>query len=193
MGQASASGSRRYVGALDQGTTSTRFFVVDDRGEMVATDQREHRQIYPQPGWVEHDPLEIWQRCQEVIEGALRGAGLSPRDLSAIGTTNQRETTVLWDRTTGEPVHNAIVWQDTRTEALCAELAADGGRDRFRETTGLPLAAYFSGPKLRWMLDRIPSAEARADSGELLFGTVDSWCIWNLTGGTRGGVHVTDV
>ena len=191
----------RYVGALDQGTTSSRFIVFDHAGSVVAVDQREHEQIYPGPGWVEHDPLLIWTRCQEVIHGALSKAGLKAADLAAVGVTNQRETTVVWDRRTGRPVHNAIVWQDTRTAGIIDELARDGGQDRFRSKVGLPLATYFSGPKIRWILDNVPGARSAAESGDLIFGTIDSWVIWNLTGGSggqsggaaRGGVHVTDV
>ena len=183
----------RYVGALDQGTTSTRFIVFDRDGAVVAADQREHRQRYPQPGWVEHDPVEILARTSEVVEGALRAASLTPADLAAVGVTNQRETAVVWERATGRPIHPAIVWQDTRTADLVRELAADGGQDRFRPETGLPLATYFSGPKLRWILDRVQGAAERARGGELLFGTIDSWLTWNLTGGPSGGRHVTDV
>ncbi|HET7727023.1 MAG TPA: glycerol kinase GlpK [Candidatus Limnocylindrales bacterium] len=183
----------RFVGALDQGTTSTRFILFDRDGAVVSADQREHRQLYPQPGWVEHDPLEVLERTNEVVAGALRAAGASAADLAAVGITNQRETTVAWERATGRPVHHAIVWQDTRTADLVRELAADGGQDRFRPETGLPLATYFSGPKLRWILDHVEGAEARAREGELLFGTIDSWLIWNLTGGPAGGRHVTDV
>jgi glycerol kinase len=182
-----------YVGALDQGTTSTRFMVFDHGGQVVAVDQKEHEQIYPRPGWVEHDPKEIWQRCEEVISGALQKAGISATDLAAVGITNQRETTVVWDGRTGEPVFNAIVWQDTRTDQIVNAFAADGGQDRLRAKTGLPLATYFSGPKVKWILDNVDGARELADSGYLLFGTIDSWCIWNLTGGTSGGVHVTDV
>ena len=182
-----------YVGALDQGTTSTRFMVFDHHGQVVAVDQKEHEQIYPKPGWVEHDANEIWERSQEVIQGALSKAGLSASDLAAVGITNQRETTVVWDRNTGEPVHNAIVWQDTRTDQICNELAADGGQDRFRAKVGLPIATYFSGPKVKWILDNVEGARARAEAGDLVFGNIDTWCIWNLTGGTNGGVHVTDV
>ncbi len=182
-----------YVGALDQGTTSTRFMVFDHHGQVVAVDQKEHEQIYPKPGWVEHDAKEIWERSQEVIQGALSKAGLSASDLAAVGITNQRETTVVWDRNTGEPVHNAIVWQDTRTDQICNELAADGGQDRFRAKVGLPIATYFSGPKVKWILDNVEGARARAEAGDLVFGNIDTWCIWNLTGGTNGGVHVTDV
>ncbi len=182
-----------YVGALDQGTTSTRFMIFDHRGQVKGIDQKEHEQIFPKPGWVEHDANEIWTRCQEVTQGALDKAGLSLSDLAAVGITNQRETTVVWDRNTGEPVHNAIVWQDTRTDVICNELAADGGQDRFRAKVGLPIATYFSGPKVKWILDNVEGARARADAGDLVFGNIDSWCIWNLTGGTNGGVHITDV
>jgi glycerol kinase len=186
-----------YVGALDQGTTSTRFMVFDHSGAIVAMDQREHRQIYPKPGWVEHDPMEILTRCGEVIRGALAKAGFAAADVAAVGITNQRETAVVWDRRTGVPIHNAIVWQDTRTDAFIAELAADGGQDRFRSRVGLPLATYFSGPKIRWLLDHVPGAREKAEAGDLLFGTIDSWVIWNLTGGAGRdgavGVHVTDV
>jgi glycerol kinase len=182
-----------YVGALDQGTTSTRFMVFDHGGQVVSIDQKEHEQIFPKPGWVEHDANEIWARSQEVIRGALSKANLSDSDLAAVGITNQRETTLVWDKNTGEPVHNAIVWQDTRTDEICNELAADGGQDRFRAKTGLPIATYFSGPKVKWILDNVEGARARADAGDLVFGNMDSWCIWNLTGGTNGGLHITDV
>ena len=182
-----------YAGALDQGTTSTRFMVFDHHGQVVAVDQKEHEQIYPKPGWVEHNANEIWERSQEVIQGALSKANLSASDLAAVGITNQRETTLVWDRNTGEPVHNAIVWQDTRTDQICNELAAEGGQDRFRAKVGLPIATYFSGPKVKWILDNVEGARARAEAGDLIFGNIDSWCIWNLTGGTNGGVHVTDV
>jgi glycerol kinase len=182
-----------FVGALDQGTTSTRFMVFDHQGQVKAIDQREHEQIFPRPGWVEHDAKEISQRTQEVIDEALRKSGLQASDLAAVGITNQRETAVVWDKTTGEPIHNAVVWQDTRTDGICNELSADGGQDRFRATTGLPIATYFSGPKIKWLLDNVEGARARAEAGELLFGNIDTWCIWNLTGGTNGGVHVTDV
>ncbi|MCX5383663.1 glycerol kinase GlpK [Streptomyces sp. NBC_00083] len=183
----------KFVAAIDQGTTSSRCIIFDRSGAIVGADQREHRQIFPKPGWVEHDAAEIWAKVQAVVAGALVRAGLRAEDLSALGITNQRETTVLWDRATGKPVHNAIVWQDTRTSALCHELAAGVGQDRFRDTTGLPLASYFSGPKAAWLLDNVPGLRARAERGEIAFGTVDSWLIWNLTGGTSGGVHVTDV
>ncbi|MFE9402810.1 glycerol kinase GlpK [Streptomyces sp. NPDC006530] len=183
----------RFVASIDQGTTSSRCIIFNQDGAIVAVDQREHRQIFPKPGWVEHDAAEIWSKVQAVVAGALARAGLSAGQLSALGITNQRETTVLWDRATGKPVHNAIVWQDTRTSALCHELGGEHGQDRFRDTTGLPLASYFSGPKAAWLLDSVPGLRARAERGEIAFGTIDSWLIWNLTGGTSGGVHVTDV
>ncbi|EPD96794.1 glycerol kinase GlpK [Streptomyces albus] len=183
----------RYVAAIDQGTTSSRCIVFDQRGGIVSVDQLEHRQIFPKPGWVEHDATELWTKVCSVVAGALERAGLRPDQLSAIGITNQRETTLLWDRATGEPVHNAIVWQDTRTSALCTELGGDDGQDRFRDRTGLPLASYFAGPKVAWLLDNVPGLRRRAENGEIAFGTIDSWLIWNLTGGTDGGRHVTDV
>ncbi|MFQ3657977.1 MAG: glycerol kinase GlpK, partial [Anaerolineae bacterium] len=156
-------------------------------------DQKEHQQIYPKPGWVEHDAMEIWIRTQEVISGALSKAGVNFNDIAAVGITNQRETAVVWDRKTGRPVYNAIVWQDTRTDVICNELAAQGGQDRFREKVGLPLATYFSGPKIKWILDNVEGVRARAEAGDVIFGNIDTWLIWNLTGGSQGGVHVTDV
>ena len=183
----------KYVGAIDQGTTSTRFMVFDHAGKVIAVDQKEHEQIYPKPGWVEHNPMEIWDRTKDVIAGALAKANLTAEDLAAVGVTNQRETTVVWDKATGEPVYNAIVWQDTRTDTICNKLAKDGGQNRFRRKVGLPLATYFSGPKIKWILDNVPGAKAKAKKGELLFGNIDTWVIWNLTGGPNGGVHVTDV
>ncbi len=183
----------QYVGALDQGTTSTRFMIFDHAGQVVGIDQKEHEQIFPKPGWVEHDPAEIWTRCVEVIRGGLAKAGITAKDLAAVGITNQRETTVVWDRKTGKPVYNAIVWQDTRTDTIINEFAKDGGQDRLRAKVGLPLATYFSGPKVKWILDNVDGARAKAEAGDLLFGNIDSWCIWNLTGGPSGGVHVTDV
>jgi glycerol kinase len=183
----------RYVVSIDQGTTSTRCMIFDAGGRVVSIDQREHEQIYPRPGWVEHDPREIWLRVQEVVEGALAAAGVAASDLVAVGITNQRETAVVWDRHTGEPVHNAIVWQDTRTDGICEELAGDAGPDRFRDRVGLPLATYFSGPKVRWILDNVDGAASRAEAGDLAFGNIDSWVTWNLTGGPDGGLHVTDV
>ena len=183
----------KYVGALDQGTTSTRFMIFDHAGQVVALDQKEHEQIYPKPGWVEHDPAEIWTRCVEVTRGALAKAGIKASDLAAVGVTNQRETTVVWDRRTGKAVYNAIVWQDTRTDTIVNEFAKEGGQDRLRAKVGLPLATYFSGPKVKWILDNVDGARASADAGNLMFGNIDTWCIWNLTGGVNGGVHVTDV
>ena len=183
----------KYVGAIDQGTTSSRFMVFDQQGTVVAVAQREHRQIYPKPGWVEHDAAEIWRNTEAVISEALQRGGLKPGELAAVGITNQRETTVLWDRNTGVPLHHALVWQDTRTAELVAAYAREGGQDRFRARTGLPLATYFSGLKLKWLLDNVPGARAKAGTGDLLFGTIDSWLLWNLTGGPSGGIHVTDV
>jgi glycerol kinase len=183
----------QYVGALDQGTTSTRFMIFDHAGQVVGIDQKEHEQIFPKPGWVEHDPAEIWTRCVEVTKGALAKAGIKAGDLAAVGITNQRETAVVWDRRTGKAVYNAIVWQDTRTDTIVNEFAKDGGQDRLRAKVGLPLATYFSGPKVKWILENVDGARAAADAGNLLFGNIDTWCIWNLTGGVNGGVHVTDV
>ncbi len=183
----------KLLGAIDQGTTSTRFILFDRRGALIASAQKEHRQIFPRPGWVEHDAAEIWHNTLEVIGSALASGGRSASDLASIGVTNQRETTVLWDRRTGEPLHHALVWQDTRVDDLVAELAREGGRDRFRAKTGLPLASYFSAPKLKWLLDTLPGARDMARAGDALFGTVDSWLVWNLSGGPRGGAHLTDV
>ncbi len=182
-----------YVAAIDQGTTSTRFVVFDHGGRVVGLEQKEHEQIYPRPGWVEHDPEEIWARAQEVIQGGIGTAGIEARDLAAVGIANQRETTVVWDKATGEPVSNAVVWQDTRTDGIVNELAADDGHDRLRRKTGLPLATYFSGPKITWILDNVDGARERAENGELLFGTIDTWLLWKLTGGPEGGLHLTDV
>jgi glycerol kinase len=181
----------QYAAAVDQGTTSTRFMVFDHGGQVVSVDQKEHEQIYPKPGWVEHDPMEIWQRTQEVIRAGLDK--IKADDIAAVGVTNQRETTVVWERSSGRPVYNALVWQDTRTDQICNELASDGGQDRFRAKTGLPIATYFSGPKIKWILDNVDGARAKAENGELLFGNIDTFVIWQLTGGTDGGVHVTDV
>jgi glycerol kinase len=166
--------------------------VFDHAGKVISIDQKEHEQIFPQPGWVEHSPAEIWDRTQEVVKGALEKGSLSTSDLAAVGITNQRETTVVWNRKTGTPVHNAIVWQDTRTDRICDELARDGGQDRFREKVGLPLATYFSGPKIKWMIDNVPGVREGAESGDIVFGNMDTWVVWNLTGGPDGGVHVTD-
>jgi glycerol kinase len=182
-----------YIGAIDQGTTSSRFIVFDTAGDIVSIAQKEHAQIYPKPGWVEHDALEIWRNTAEVIGAALAQARLERSSLAAVGITNQRETTVLWDRRTGAPLHNAIVWQDTRVADSLAGYARDGGQDRFRAKTGLPLATYFSALKLRWLLDHVPGARAKGENGDALFGTIDSWVAWNLTGGPAGGLHITDV
>jgi glycerol kinase len=184
---------KNYIGAIDQGTTSTRFILFDRAGRIVAAAQKEHQQICPRPGWVEHDALEILRRTEEVIAEALAQKGLRAEDLAAIGITNQRETTLVWERSTGRPIANAVVWQDTRVDGEVADFAAAGGQDRFRAQTGLPLSTYFSSLKLRWLLRNIPNAKERAAAGELLFGTIDSFLTWNLTGGLRGGVHVTDV
>jgi glycerol kinase len=184
---------KKYVAAIDQGTTSTRCMLFDHDGQAVSMAQKEHRQIYPKPGWVEHDPLEIWENTQEVVLSALQKAGLTSTDLVAVGITNQRETTIVWNRKTGKPYYNAIVWQDLRTDVICNELAKQGGQDRFRNRVGLPLATYFSGPKIRWILENVPEAESGAKKGEALFGNIDTWLIWQLTGGVDGGVHVTDV
>ncbi|MCB0065452.1 MAG: glycerol kinase GlpK [Caldilineaceae bacterium] len=177
-----------YIGAVDSGTTSTRFMLFDHSGAVVAYDQREHAQIFPQSGWVEHNGREIWERTREVIGATLAKAQVNAADIAAIGITNQRETTLIWDKATGEPVYNAIVWQDTRTDRICRQLEADGHADFFYHKTGLPLATYFSGPKIRWLLDNVEGVRARAEAGELLFGNIDTWLIWQLT----GGVHVTD-
>lgn len=182
-----------FVGAIDQGTTSTRFIVFDHAGSSVASAQQEHPQIFPQPGWVEHSPLDIARNTEAVIAQALQSAKLTARDLVAVGITNQRETTVIWDRRSGEPLYNALVWQDTRVDPLVAYYSAEGGKDRFRASTGLPLASYFSGLKLKWLLDHVPNVRALANAGHVLFGTIDSWLLWNLTGGANGGLHLTDV
>ena len=183
---------KKFVAAIDQGTTSTRFIIFDHEGNVVAVDQKEHEQIFPKPGWVEHDALEIWQRTQEVMDGALKKAAekysITSGQITAIGVTNQRETAVVWDKATGKPVYHAIVWQDTRTDGICNELAKTGGQDRLRAKTGLPLATYFSGPKIKWILDHVDGVRAKAESGQVLFGNIDTWLIWNLT-----GEHVTDV
>jgi glycerol kinase len=181
----------KYVASIDQGTTSTRCIVFDHTGLIQAVSQKEHAQIYPQPGWVEHDPIEIWQRTQEVIRGVL--SKIPPEQISAVGITNQRETTIVWDKTTGEPYYNAIVWQDTRTKLICDELALNGGQDHFRPKVGLPLATYFSGPKIKWLLDNVDGVRHAAENGQAVFGNIDTWIIWWLTGGPKGGSHVTDV
>ena len=182
-----------YVMAIDQGTTSSRAIVFDHGGQIVATGQMEHEQILPRAGWVEHNPEEIWTNVREVVAQALSSADISVRDIVAIGITNQRETAVVWDRHTGKPVYNAIVWQDTRTKKIVEELGGDEGPDRFKDAVGLPLATYFTGPKVKWILDNVDGARARADAGDLLMGTTDSWVLWNMTGGTAGGIHATDV
>ncbi len=182
-----------YVAAVDQGTTSTRCMIFNHHGLPVGIHQMEHKQIYPQAGWVEHDPMEIWARTQDVIKGALKNANLKASDIAAVGVTNQRETTVVWDKNTGKPYYNAIVWQDTRTDKLIKEFEGNVGQGRFRDKVGLPLATYFSGPKVRWILDNVPEAKAAAQRGDALFGNIDTWVIWNLTGGPNGGAHVTDV
>lgn len=184
---------KSYIGAIDQGTTSTRFMIFDKSGRVVALAQKEHAQIFPRPGWVEHDPAEILLRTKEVIGEALASKNLRPGDLAGVGITNQRETTVVWERATGKAVCNAIVWQDTRVSDEVARFAGNGGQDRFRTKTGLPLSTYFSGLKLRWILQNVPGARKRAEAGELLFGNVDTFLLWNLTGGARAGVHTTDV
>jgi glycerol kinase len=184
---------KSYIGAIDQGTTSTRFMVFDKAARVVAVAQKEHEQIFPKPGWVEHDALEILRRTQEVIGEALAQRSLRPTDLAAIGIANQRETTVVWERATGKPIANAIVWQDTRVAEDVARFARSGGQDRFRAQTGLPLSTYFSSLKLRWILQNVPGARKKAAAGELLFGNIDTFLVWNLTGGTARGVHVTDV
>jgi glycerol kinase len=182
-----------YVVALDQGTTSSRAIVFDHGGRIVSVGQKEHEQILPRAGWVEHDPLEIWRNVQEVIGIALSKADITRHDVAAIGITNQRETTVVWDRATGSPIYNAIVWQDTRTQQIVERLAKDGGIERFKDTVGLPLSTYFAGTKIVWILDNVDGAREKAERGELMFGTTDTWVLWNLTGGTDGGVHATDV
>jgi glycerol kinase len=183
----------KYVLAIDQGTTSSRAIIFDKAGSIISTGQLEHEQILPQAGWVEHDPKEIWDNTREAIGQALSKANITRHDIEAIGITNQRETAVVWDKNTGVPVYNAIVWQDTRTQGIVDRLAADGGVDRFKSKVGLPLATYFSGTKIVWILENVEGAREKADAGDLLFGTTDSWVLWNLTGGTDGGVHKTDV
>ncbi|TFC96887.1 MULTISPECIES: glycerol kinase GlpK [Cryobacterium] len=183
----------KYVIAIDQGTTSSRAIIFDKAGSIIAVGQHEHEQIFPRAGWVEHDPMEIWNNTREVIGQALSKANLTRHDIEAVGITNQRETAVVWDRYTGIPVYNAIVWQDTRTQPIVDRLAADGGVERFKAKVGLPLATYFSGTKIVWILENVPGARAKANAGDLMFGTTDSWVLWNLTGGLEGGVHATDV
>lgn len=183
----------KYIAAIDQGTTSTRCMLFNHAGESISSHQLEHKQIYPKPGWVEHDPLEIWERTQAVVRGALAQAGVTAVAIAAVGITNQRETTVVWNKNTGRPYYNAIVWQDTRTDKICKQLEGGVGQNRLRDKTGLPLATYFSGPKIMWLLENVPGLREAAESGEAIFGNIDTWLIWNLTGGVNGGVHVTDV
>jgi len=183
----------KIIAALDQGTTSTRCILFDQSGGIISSCQKEHRQIFPQPGWVEHDPVEIWENSIDVIKEALKKAKLDHTDLAGLGITNQRETTVIWSKITGQPIYNAIVWQDTRTDQICSKLAGEQGQDRFRSKVGLPLATYFSGPKIVWILENVEGAREKALNGELLFGTIDSWLVWNLTGAVENGRHVTDV
>jgi glycerol kinase len=185
--------NKKYVGAIDQGTTSTRFVIFDHNGDIVSKHQLEHKQIYPKPEWVEHDPLEIKTRTLEVIKTALQNGGIRADELAAIGITNQRETTIVWNRLTGQPYYNAIVWQDVRTHQICQSLARGGDMGCFRQKVGLPLATYFSGPKIKWILDNVKGVREAAEKGEAIFGTIDTWVIWWLTGGPNGGVHVTDV
>jgi glycerol kinase len=182
----------QYAAAVDQGTTGTRFMVFSHDGKVVSSDYMEHQQIYPKPGWVEHDPMEIWARTQDVTKGALSKGGVSPADLVAIGVTNQRETAVVWDKATGQPVYNAIVWQDTRTRDIVQQLIDEGFEPTIKERTGLVAATYFSGPKVKWILDNVEGVRARAERGEVAFGNIDTWVIWWLTGGPNGGSHVTD-
>jgi len=183
----------QYIAALDQGTTSTRCIIFNQAGEVEVISQKDHQQIYPQPGWVEHNPLEIWDNAKTVLQESLKKGGLKAGDVAGLGITNQRETTIIWSKSTGKPVCPAIVWQDTRTDRFCDQLAKEGGQDRFRELTGLPLSTYFSGPKANWILNHVQGASEKAGQGDLLFGTIDSWLVWNLTGGPQGGKHVTDV
>ena len=182
-----------YIASIDQGTTSTRCMIFNHKGEPVGIHQQEHKQYYPKPGWVEHDPVEIWLKTREIVQEAMRKAGITAENIAAIGVTNQRETTVVWDKLTGKAYHNAIVWQDTRTDKIVSALGKEGGQDRFRSKVGLPLATYFSGPKISWILDNVEGARKDAEEGRAIFGNIDTWLIWNLTGGTHGGKHVTDV
>jgi glycerol kinase len=185
--------SEQFVAAVDQGTTSTRCMIFNRDGRVVAVDQKEHEQIFPKAGWVEHNANEIWENTRVVTAGALAKADLGVNDIVAVGITNQRETALVWDRNTGEPVYNAIVWQDTRTDAICQRLAAlGGGADRYKAKVGLPLATYFSGPKVRWILENVEGAQQKAEAGDLVFGNMDTWLIWNMTGGTEGGLHITE-
>jgi glycerol kinase len=188
----SQSTSEQFIAAIDQGTTSSRCMIFNHAGRVVAADQREHEQIFPKAGWVEHDAVEIWNNIRHVTAGALADADLKPADIAAVGITNQRETAVVWERATGKPIHNAIVWQDTRTDRICTALGGHEGSSRYTATTGLPLATYFSGPKVKWILDNVDGAREKAEAGELCFGTMDTWVLWNMTGGPDGGLHYTD-
>jgi len=188
----SKSDATKFVAAIDQGTTSSRCMIFDHSGRVVAVDQREHEQIFPKAGWVEHDAVEIWNNLRNVTAGALADADLKPSDIAAVGITNQRETTVVWERATGKPVYNAIVWQDTRTDRICTALGGEEGASKYTATTGLPLATYFAGPKAKWILDNVDGARKKAEAGELCFGTMDTWVLWNMTGGPDGGLHYTD-
>ncbi|HET6987925.1 MAG TPA: FGGY family carbohydrate kinase, partial [Kribbella sp.] len=185
--------AEQYVAAVDQGTNSTRCILFDRRGRLVSVAQREHPQLFPRPGWVEHDAGAIWNNVTRVVPAAIRQIGAVPSQIVAIGIANQRETSLLWDRFTGQPIGHAVVWQDTRTDRLVTELAGDEGPDRFADLCGLPLTTYFSAPRIRWMLDHTPGLRQRAERGEIVFGTMESWLIWNFTGGASGGLHVTDV
>jgi len=185
--------SEQYVVAVDQGTTSTRAMIFNHEGRVVASDQKEHEQIFPRAGWVEHDAIEIWENTRSVTAGALAKADLTTADVVAVGITNQRETALVWDKTTGKPVYNAIVWQDTRTDAICRQLGdLGGGAERYKDKVGLPLATYFSGPKVRWILDNVEGAREKAEAGDLVFGNMDTWLVWNMTGGVNGGLHITE-
>ncbi len=185
--------AKEFVAAIDQGTTSTRCMIFNHAGEPVGIHQLEHEQIFPKPGWVEHDPMEIWARTQDVVKGAMKNAGITAANIAAVGITNQRETTLVWDKNTGKPYYNAIVWQDTRTDKIIKDLEGGIGQNRFREKVGLPLATYFSGPKVMWMLENVEGLREAAERGDAIFGNIDTWVIWNLTGGPNGGAHVTDV
>jgi len=183
----------QYILAIDQGTTSTRAMLFNHNGDVISIDQKEHEQIYPKPGWVEHDPLEIWENTRHVVKNAIMKANAKETDIAAVGVTNQRETTLVWDKKTGKPYYNAIVWQDTRTDKICNDFAKEGGQNRFRSKTGLPLATYFSGPKIKWILDSVSGMRDAAKNGRAIFGNIDTWLIWNMTGGINGGAHITDV
>src|SRR5919206_1268789 len=191
-GTATLTAMADFVGAIDQGTTSTRFMVFDHGGNEIVRHQLEHEQILPNPGWVEHNPTEIWERTRAVVDTGLRQANLSATDLAALGITNQRETTVVWNRVTGRPYYNAIVWQDTRTDRIASALERNGQGDVIRQKAGLPPATYFSGGKIQWILENVDGVREAAERGDAIFGNTDTWLLWNLTGGVDGGVHVTD-